>query len=50
LYFKLFIEELKTNFRPFDPEAEAEAKLKQLCMQENHQAMKYFNKFQQLAT
>jgi len=29
--------------------SEAEADLKGLCMQENHQAMKYFIKFQQLA-
>src|SRR5882724_6390258 len=48
--FKLFIEELKTNFGTFNPEEEAEAEFEQLCMHENHQAMKYFIKFQQLAT
>jgi len=46
---QLFIEELKTNFRTYNPVGEAEAKLKGLHMQENHQAMKYFIKFQQLA-
>jgi len=45
----LFIEELETNFRTYNPLSEAEAKLKGLHMQENHQAMKYFIKFQQLA-
>src|SRR5882724_12374595 len=48
--FNLFIMELKNNFRYFDPEGEAEAELKALCMHENHQAMKYFIKFQQLAS
>src|SRR5882724_8407845 len=48
--FELFIEELETNFGTFDPKGEAEAKLKQLCMHENHQATKYFIKFQQLTT
>jgi len=47
--FDLFIEELETNFGSFDPEGEAEAELEQLRMQENHQATKYFIKFQQLA-
>jgi len=46
----LFIEELKTNFRTYDPVSEAEAELEGLCMHESHQAMKYFIKFQQLAT
>jgi len=46
----LFIKELKTNFGTYDPVSEAEAELKGLCMQENHQATKYFIKFQQLAT
>ena len=48
--FKLIVKELETNFKTFDPEAEVEAKLKQLHMQENHQATKYLIKFQQLAT
>jgi len=48
--FNLFVEELETNFGTYDPEGKAEAKLKQLCMQETHQAMKYFIKFQQLVT
>jgi len=48
--FDLFIEELKANFGTYDPVGEAEAKLKGLCMHESHQAMKYFIKFQQLAT
>ena len=47
--FNLFIMELENNFGTFDPEGEAEDELKQLHMQENHQAMKYFIKFQQLA-
>ena len=47
--FGLFIMELENNFRTFDPEGEAEAELEALCMHENHQAMKYFIKFQQLA-
>jgi len=45
----LFIEELETNFRTYNFISEAEAKLKGLSMQENHQAMKYFIKLQQLA-
>jgi len=42
--------ELKNNFSTFDPKGEAEAKLEQLQIHENHKAMKYFIKFQQLAT
>src|SRR5882724_11806496 len=45
----LFIEELETNFRTYDPVSEAEAELKGLRMHESHQAMKYLIKFQQLA-
>src|SRR5882724_2382111 len=45
----LFIEELETNFRTYDPVGKAEAKLKGLCMHESHQATMYFIKFQQLA-
>ena len=45
----LFVEELESNFSSYDPVSEAEAKLEQLHMQESHQAMKYFIKFQQLA-
>src|SRR5882724_282511 len=48
--FDLFLEELKANFRTYDPVGEAEAELKGLRMHESHQAMKYFIKFQQLAT
>jgi len=50
LDFNLFITELKNNFGSFDPEGKAEAELEALCMHENHQAMKYFIKFQQLAS
>src|SRR5882724_3588299 len=50
LDFDLFIEELEANFRTYDPVGEAEAKLEGLCMHKSHQAMKYFIKFQQLAT
>jgi len=50
LDFNLFIKELETNFDTYDPKGEGKAKLKQLCMQEIHQAMKYFFKFQQLIT
>src|SRR5882724_1591487 len=50
LDFDLFVEELKANFRTYDPVGEAEAELKGLCMHKSHQAMKYFIKFQQLAT
>ena len=39
-----------TNFGTFKLKGGAEAELKQLHMQENHQAMKYFIKFQWLAT
>src|SRR5882724_11623930 len=45
----LFIEELETNFRTYNPVGEAEAKLEGLHMHESHQATKYFIKFQQLA-
>ena len=41
--------ELENNFGTFDPKGEAEAELKALRMHENHQATKYFIKFQQLA-
>src|SRR5882724_9879457 len=47
--FNLFITELENNFRTFKPEGEAEVELEALCMYENHQATKYFIKFQQLA-
>ena len=47
--FNLFVEELESNFSSYDPVGEAEAELEQLRMQENHQATKYFIKFQQLA-
>ena len=42
----LFIEELKTNFGTYNPVSKAEAELKGLCMQDDHQAMKYFIKLQ----
>ena len=48
--FDLFVVELEANFGTYDLVGEAEAELKGLCMQENHQAMKYFIKFTQLAT
>ena len=48
--FDLFIEELEANFRTYDLVGKAEAELEGLRMQENHQAMKYFIKFMQLAT
>jgi len=50
LDLNLFIEELETNFRTYDPVGKAEAELKGLRMHESHQATKYFIKFQQLAT
>jgi len=46
LDFEIFIEELETNFGTFNPKGEAKAELKQLCMHQNHQATKYFIKFQ----
>ena len=49
LDLNLFIEELETNFRTYDPVGEAEAELEGLHMHESHQATKYF-KFHQLAT
>ena len=48
--FNLFVVELEVNLGTYNPIGEAEAKLKGLHMQENHQAMKYFIKFTQLAT
>ena len=48
--FALFIEELEANFGTYDPVGKAETELEGLRMQENHQAMKYFIKFMQLAT
>src|SRR6266481_6376701 len=48
--FSLFLEELEASFGSYDPISEAEAELEGLCMQENHQVMKYFIKFMQLAT
>jgi len=50
LDFNLFVMELKNNFGTFDPKSEVEAELEALHMHENHQTMKYFIKFQQLAT
>src|SRR6266481_6018569 len=47
--FALFLEELEASFGSYDPVGEAEAELEGLCMQENHQATKYFIKFMQLA-
>ena len=41
--------ELENNFRTFDPKGKAKVELEALRMHENHQAMKYFIKFQQLA-
>src|SRR5882724_36673 len=49
LDFNLFLEELKANFRTYDPVSKAEAELEGLRMHESHQATKYFIKFQQLA-
>jgi len=48
--FNPFVTELENNFRTFDPKGKAEAELKALHMHENHQAMKYFIKFQQLSS
>src|SRR6266481_3974541 len=48
--FTLFLEELEASFGSYDPIGKAEAELEGLRMQENHQAMKYFIKFMQLAT
>src|SRR5882724_4852547 len=48
--FDLFLEELEANFGTYDPVSKAEAELEGLCMHDSHQAMKYFIKFQQLAT
>jgi len=45
----LFIKELETNSRTYNPVGEADAKPKGLHMQDNHQATKYFIKFQHLA-
>jgi len=47
--FRSFPWELKANFGTYDPVGEAEAELEGLHMDESHQAMKYFIKFQQLA-
>ena len=46
--FRLFIQELESNFGTYDPVGEAEAELEALHMQENHQATKYFIRFTQL--
>src|SRR5882724_11932773 len=46
----LFIEELKASFGTYNPISKAEAKLEALRMHDSHQAMKYFIKFQQLAS
>ena len=47
--FNLFVVEFEANFGTYDLVGEAEAELEELQMQENHQAMKYFIKFTQLA-
>src|SRR5882724_7206589 len=46
----LFIKELEANFGTYNPIGEAEAELEALWMHDSHQAMKYFIKFQQLAS
>jgi len=46
--FTLFVQELESNFSTYNPVGEAESELEALCMQENHQATKYFIKFTQL--
>jgi len=48
--FNLFSEELTSNFGNYNPVGEAEAELEGLHMHDSHQAMKYFIKFQQLAS
>src|SRR5882672_9305952 len=48
--FNLFSKELASNFRTYDPVGKAEAELEGLPMHDSHQAMKYFIKFQQLAS
>ena len=47
--FRLFVQELESNFSTYDPIGEAKAELEALHMQENHQATKYFIKFTLLA-
>jgi len=48
--FDLFIDELEANFGTYNPVSETEAVLEGCFMHKTHQAMKYFIKFQQLAT
>ncbi len=48
--FTLFIQELEDNFGSYDPVSKAEPELEGLCMQDNHQATKYFIQFMQLAS
>ena len=48
--FRLFVQELESNFGTYNPVGEAKAELEALHMQENHQATKYFIRFTQLAT
>ena len=45
-----FVGELKNNFRPHDPEGEAEANLENLKMHDNQRIMKYLVDFNHLAT
>jgi len=48
--FNLFTDELASNFGTYNLVGKAEAELEGLCMHDSHQAMKYFIKFQQLAS
>ena len=48
--FTLFVQELEDNFGSYDLVGEVEAKLEGLRMWDNHQAMKYFIQFMQLAS
>ena len=45
-----FVRELKNNFRPHDLKGKAKADLKNLCMHDNQQIVKYLNDFNYLAT
>src|SRR5882724_4720562 len=48
--FQSFCHRTREQLQIIDPEGKAEVELKALCMHKNHQATKYFIKFQQLAS
>jgi Retrotransposon gag protein len=48
-YYSAFVSDLRTNFGPFNMEADMENELEKLRMKENHKIAKYIVSFSQLS-